>query len=86
MIRTYTVIDEAGLHARPASLMVKEVSGVPEEVNIIYKDKKLTMKSIMVVMSLGIPCGAEFSIEIIGENETTLFDLLEGILKEHNVI
>ena len=86
MVKTYKVIDEAGLHARPASLMVKEVTGTPDEVNIIFKDKKLTMKSIMAVMSLGVPCGEEFSSEIIGENEVKLFELLEAILVEHNVI
>lgn len=86
MKKTYRVIDEAGLHARPASLMVAEATKYNDEINIIYKEKSLTMKSIMAVMSLGVPCGADFSLEINGPNEETILNVLEEILKEHNVI
>ncbi len=86
MLKTYKVVDEAGLHARPASLMVGEAMKSTNEVNIIYKDKKLTMKSIMAVMSLGVPCGDEFSIEVVGENEETLMESFERILVANSVI
>jgi len=86
MVKTYKVVDEAGLHARPASLMVGQATKYPDEVNILFNEKKLTLKSIMAVMSLGVPCGEEFSIEVVGENEVELFEKLEGILIEHKVI
>lgn len=86
MEKTYRVVDEAGLHARPASLMVSEATKYADEVNISYQGRKLTLKSIMAVMSLGVPCGADFSIEVNGTNEEVIFNALENILKEHNVI
>lgn len=86
MLKTYKVVDEAGLHARPASLMVGEAVKFADEINIIYGTKNLTMKSIMAVMSLGVPCGAEFSIEVNGDNEAKVFEKLEAILVEHKVI
>jgi phosphocarrier protein len=86
MVKTYTVVDQSGLHARPASLMVGLVSKYPDEAFILYGDKKLTLKSILAIMSLGVPFGEIFSIEITGENEIELFDKIEQILKEHKVI
>lgn len=52
--RQYKVIDEAGLHARPASLLVREASKHEAPIFIEYGGKKHTLKSIMIVMSLGI--------------------------------
>ena len=86
MIKTYTVVDEAGLHARPASLLVQVATKYNDDVYVIFKEKKLTLKSIMAVMSLGIPEGANFSIEVIGENETVIFEKLEEVLTVHKVI
>jgi len=46
----------------------------------------LTLKSIMAVMSLGIPQGEHFSVEVIGENELEIFEKIEAVLKEHKVV
>jgi phosphocarrier protein len=86
MLRTYLVKDEIGLHARPASLLVQEASKFQNEVHIIYEDKKLTLKSIMAVMSLGIPYNANFSIEVEGDNAIEVFKAMEDIMIEHHVI
>lgn len=86
MVRTYKVVDEAGLHARPASLLVQVATKYNDDVFITYKDKKLTLKSIMAVMSLGIPEGENFTIEVNGENEVTIFEKLEEVLIVHKVI
>lgn len=85
MIRTYKVNDEVGLHARPASILVQEAVKHPQDINIIYKEKKMTLKSIMGIMSLGVPYGEEFQIEVVGEDES-VFTALEKVLKEHSVI
>ena len=86
MTKTYKVLDEVGLHARPASLMVKVASKFTDEVHILYKGRKLTLKSIMAVMSLGVPYGDEFVIEVVGDNELQVFTEIEKVLIENNVI
>ena len=48
-----TVQNESGLHARPASLFVKEASKFKSEIMILYDDKEVQAKSILGVMSLG---------------------------------
>lgn len=83
---TYTVKSKDGLHARPASLLTKLASEFDGEVSLMYNDKTVTMKSIMAVMSLGIPHDATFTIIVDGDGEKAHKDKLEGLLKEHDII
>lgn len=86
MIKKYIVADEVGLHARPASLLVREASKHQQEINILYNGKKMTLKSILGIMSLGVPYGEEFSIEVVGENEEEVFAALEKVLVEQKLV
>lgn len=84
--RHYKVQDEAGLHARPASLLVQTAGKFADDINIIYKEKTLTLKSIMAVMSLGIPQYGEFTIEVTGDNETEAHAAMKKVLVDHHII
>ncbi len=86
MIKNYVVKDEVGLHARPASLLVQEASKLPNEIFVLYKEKKVTLKSVIGIMSLGIPHNAEFGILVEGEDQERVFEQLEKVLFEHEVI
>lgn len=86
MKKEYTILDEAGLHARPASLLVQEATKFSNEIYIEYIGKRLTLKSIMAVMSLGVPQGASIAIDVEGDNSMEVFNALEGILKDHGLI
>lgn len=86
MKRTYKVTDASGVHARPAALLVNAASKYPEDINIIYKDQTYTLKSIMIIMSLGIKQDETFDIEVEGDNATSILNNLESILKEHNLV
>ncbi|QMS85126.1 HPr family phosphocarrier protein [Candidatus Xianfuyuplasma coldseepsis] len=85
MKRQYTVIDEAGLHARPVSLLVAKASSHPNEITMWYKDKPYTMKSILMIMSLSVQQHDQFSIEVQGDNAEEILDSLEAILKENKL-
>ena len=82
----YIVKDVAGLHARPASILSAAASKYQGNVDILYKDKKVTLKSIMAVMSLGIPHESEFFIEVDGEKEDEQLAIFTNILEEHKII
>lgn len=84
--KTYTVKSKDGLHARPASLLTKLASEFDGEVSLKFDDKTVTMKSIMAVMSLGIPHDAEFTIVVDGDGEEEHQEKLEALLKEHDII
>lgn len=86
MRREYKIIDEAGLHARPASLLVQEATKYPNDIFIEFKERKLTLKSIMAVMSLGVPQNSTIAIEVVGDDAVEVFAALENILEEHRLV
>lgn len=86
MLREYTVKDEAGLHARPLSVMVNHVAQYDVPIHIAYKDKKVPLHSMMMAMSLGVPHAETFTIEIDAEDAEAIFKSLETIMKQHDLI
>lgn len=86
MKRNYKIIDEAGLHARPASLLVKEAGKHANEIFIEYGEKRLTLKSILVVMSLGVPQGADITIDVEGDDADAVLDKLEAVLVDNKLV
>ena len=80
------VIDPVGLHARPATVAVNAASKFKSEVKITYKGRSVNMKSIMGVMSLGIPTQSEITITCDGEDEEVAIQTIEEILKTQKVI
>ncbi|KOO51082.1 HPr family phosphocarrier protein [Viridibacillus arvi] len=78
--KNFNVIDEAGIHARPASVLVTVASGYESEIKIIYKEKTANLKSILGVMALGIPFGEEFNINAEGSDEEEVLKKLEETL------
>lgn len=85
--KTFTIIADNGLHARPATILVQEVSNFSSEVNLEYKGKRVNLKSIIGVLSLGVPKGAEIHIVASGSDEneaiTTIYETIkkQGLIK-----
>lgn len=80
------VVDPVGLHARPATVAVNAASKFKSEVKIAYKGREVNMKSIMGVMSLGIPTQSEITITCTGEDEQAAITAIEEILRTQKVI
>lgn len=80
------VVDPVGLHARPATVAVNVASKFKSEVKVAYNGKTVNMKSIMGVMSLGIPTQSEITISCDGEDEEEAIKQIEDILKAQKVI
>ena len=72
--------NEAGLHARPASLFVREASKFKSEVKAIKDKKEYNAKSIMSVLSMGAGKGSKFIIEAEGEDEKDAVNKLEALI------
>ncbi|MBR3227699.1 MAG: HPr family phosphocarrier protein [Erysipelotrichaceae bacterium] len=83
---TVLVVDPVGLHARPATVAVNAASKFKSDVKVAFKDKAVNMKSIMGVMSLGIPTQSEITICCEGEDEEEAIAQIETILREQKVI
>jgi phosphocarrier protein len=84
--RNYTIIDESGIHARPASLLTQVAMKYNGTVDIEYNGSRNTLKSIMIVMSLGIPQNAEITIVIEDEKEELAIKEIEKVFTENHLI
>ncbi|MGI8353280.1 phosphocarrier protein HPr [Niallia circulans] len=84
--KTFTVIDETGIHARPATLLVSTASKFKSDMQISFNGKSVNLKSIMGVMSLGVPKGGEITISATGEDEVEAVDGVEAVLKKEGLV
>ena len=81
-----TVVDPVGLHARPATVAVNAASKFKSEVKVAYKGRTVNMKSIMGVMSLGIPTQSEIMVSCDGDDEDVAIKIIEEVLRAQKVI
>ena len=80
------VIDPVGSHACPATVAVNAASKCKSEVKVAYKGRSVNMKSIMGVMSLGIPTQSEVTVTCEGEDEDIAITTIEEVLRAQKVI
>lgn len=82
MEKKVTIINETGLHARPASMFVKKASEFKSSVELVHEGEKVNAKSIMGIMKLGLSKGTEVTIETHGEDEelalNSIVELIES--------
>lgn len=83
--KTFTVTAETGIHARPATLLVQAAGKFDSEIKLAYKEKKVNLKSIMGVMSLGIGKGAEITISAEGSDENDALNTLAETLNREGL-
>ncbi|WP_138432110.1 HPr family phosphocarrier protein [Fodinibius saliphilus] len=73
-----TIVNDAGLHARPAAAMVKLASNYESDFYIHMYGYKVNGKSILGVMTLAAEKGAELELEVDGDDEE---EALEAIIE-----
>jgi phosphocarrier protein len=83
--KQFTVTAETGIHARPATLLVQTASKFDSDIQLEYKDKKVNLKSIMGVMSLGIGKDAQISIIAEGSDAQEALNSLEELLTKEGL-
>ncbi|MFD1738119.1 phosphocarrier protein HPr [Bacillus salitolerans] len=83
--RTFTITSESGLHARPATVLVQTVSGFDSDINLEYNGRSVNLKSIMGVMSLGVPKGSTIKVTAEGSDADVALDAVEAALKKEGL-
>ncbi|MEH6944953.1 phosphocarrier protein HPr [Bacillus sp. JJ722] len=83
--KTFTVIDSAGIHARPATTLVQVASKFDSDIKLEYNGKSVNLKSIMGVMSLGIGEGAQIKIIAEGHDEKEGLSSLQEALSKNGL-
>jgi phosphocarrier protein HPr len=83
--KTFTVTADTGIHARPATLLVQAASKYSSDINLEFNNKKVNLKSIMGVMSLGIGKGAQIAISAEGSDEEAALQAIETLLQNEGL-
>lgn len=83
--KTFVVTSETGIHARPATILVQTASQFNCEITLEYETKRVNLKSIMGVMSLGIAKGSQIKIITEGDDEKQALQSLTETLKKEGL-
>lgn len=79
---TVTIVDEVGLHARPAAKFVKLAKTFASQITVHKGDRQANAKSILRVLTLEANRGDELRIDAEGDDADEavrrLHDLLAG--------
>jgi phosphocarrier protein len=74
--RTVTIKNRAGIHARPAALLVQISKDFKSTIHFEKENDRINAKSIMGIITLGAAYGTEIRIIADGEDEEEAVDAL----------
>lgn len=83
--KQFVINNEAGLHARPATLFVNTAKKYSSEIQVVKGEKKADAKKFLQVLSLGVLKGDKISIDITGDDEKEAVVALEYLIKNNFV-
>ncbi|NQW30249.1 MAG: HPr family phosphocarrier protein [Ignavibacteria bacterium] len=69
--KTVRIVNRAGMHTRPAAMLVKLASKFSSEVYLERDGFQINAKSIIGVMTLAAEQGSELALQIEGDDEAT---------------
>lgn len=82
MRREVKIVNELGLHARPAAEFVRMVQSFKSEITIRKGDEHFVAASILEVLTANLDYGAIMVLEAIGPDAEKALDCLEQLLSE----
>lgn len=81
--RTVTIRNRAGMHARPAALLVKTASSFSSQIFIEKDSERVNGKSIMGVITLGATYNTPLRVIADGPDEVQALDAIERLFEAH---
>jgi phosphocarrier protein len=78
--REAKIVNQLGLHARPAAQIVKLASGFSAEIELVKDGMAVNGKSIMGVMMLAAECGSSVMLRADGPDEAAAISALEALV------
>jgi phosphotransferase system HPr (HPr) family protein len=69
ILKDYTIIDPHGMHARPATALLRLARQFKSEFSLKKDGNKIQMKSMLNILSLSLKCGDTISVIIEGDDE-----------------
>ena len=81
VVRSIPIVNQMGLHARPAAMLVQAVGNFDCEITIEKDGTRVNGKSIMGVMMLAAECGSEILVTSRGPDAHKAVEEIERIVK-----
>lgn len=78
--REITVLNEVGLHARPATFFIQKANEFKSLITIAKDERKVNAKSLLGVLSLGITKGTKVILSAEGSDEQEAIDELDALI------
>jgi phosphocarrier protein len=78
--RQLRILNENGVHARPAAELVKLAARFRSEITFTRDDLTVNGKSIMGVMMLAAECGATVTVRATGEDAAEAVDAIDTLV------
>lgn len=75
------LINATGIHARPATLFVKEANKFSSEIKVIKGEKEINGKSMIAVLSMGAVKGDIIKISANGEDEKEAVEAIKQLIE-----
>ena len=77
--KSFKILNELGLHARPAALLVKAATKYESDIFVEKEGNKVSCKSIMGLMTIeGYP-GSSMQVTASGKDAREAMDEIEGL-------
>jgi phosphocarrier protein len=80
--REVTIRNRAGLHTRPASMLVKTASRFDSDVYLRRDNYEINGKSVIGVMTLAAEQGATLTLLVEGEDEREAADAITELFED----
>lgn len=78
---SFVVLNERGLHTRPATELVKCASGFKAHITLHYQDLSVNAKSLLGILMLAAARGAKIRMEAEGEDAEASLQALSDLAK-----
>jgi phosphocarrier protein HPr len=79
--REVTIVNELGLHARPAAEFVRRASGFRSEIWLVKDGQRFSASSLIDVMRANLDQGATVSLEAEGADAETAVERLAELIR-----
>lgn len=79
--RKLKIVNKLGIHARPASLIVRTASRFDANIYIDKDGVKVSAKSIMGLMTLAASCGTVLTLSVDGDDADMVLDTFQELFE-----
>jgi len=82
LVQDVSIINELGLHARPAARIAQEAQKYEAEISFFQDEREIDAKSILDILTLAAPKGSDLRITAQGSDAREALDSICRLFEE----